>query len=730
MPIAKKHQRMINETRYTEFLTLCREQFSDHSVGLIRQALAMAGEALDGLSRYDGTPLLDHSVGTAQIVVGEVGLGRNSAVAALLHDAARMERLNLAEVNTAFGEAVVGIILGMNDISSINTNNEKEQVDNFRDLIISYSTDPRVILLKLADRLEVMRKIDMFPPKKRLQKSWESMNLYAQIAHKLGLYNIKSELEEISFAHIEPKAYAEISRRLEESAAQRAELMANVLVPVEEKMRQSGIHYHIKSRTKSVYSIWRKMVRQKVSFDEVYDIFAIRIIIDCPREAEKMQCWNVFSIVTDFYTPNPDRMRDWISIPKSNGYESLHATVLAFGQWVEIQIRTERMDEVAERGIAAHWRYKGVGGGTISHEQWLARLREIIEEGGDKSGIARKLDASMTSREVFVFTPKGDLRKLPEGATVLDFAFDIHSSVGSSCVGAKIGERNVSIKEPLHNGDIVTILTSKNQKPKKDWLSVVVTSKARHRIKVCLREEESKMAKLGREELERKLKNWKLTISIDDAVNALCRHYKLRTGMELYGRIVDEKVDMGEVKEVITRYLEVGDTPQPPAPRKEPATPRKEPALAEELILGDEVHGLKYNIARCCNPIFGDDVFGFTTISSGITIHRSDCPNAKRLKELYPYRVMPARWRGEQSKGSFVASIRVVAEDSPGVLSHIVEKIGALGINIRSVAISPTRDGLAGGVINVEVPSSSVADMVTYAISKVGGVKKAYRVNK
>ncbi|MBQ3071608.1 MAG: bifunctional (p)ppGpp synthetase/guanosine-3',5'-bis(diphosphate) 3'-pyrophosphohydrolase [Tidjanibacter sp.] len=722
---------MATDTIYQDFRELCAAHYSEHSQGLICRALAMAEEALEGMVRYDGSPLIGHSVGTARIVADEVGLGRNSVVAALLHDAARMGRLNLGEVNKIFGEAVVGIILGMNDISSINTNSDKEQIDNFRDLIISYSTDPRVILLKLADRLEVMRNIDMFPPKKQLQKSWESMNLYAQIAHKLGLYNIKSELEEISFAHIEPKAYADISRRLAESAEQRAELMANVLVPIEEKMRQGGIKYHIKSRTKSVYSIWRKMVRQKVSFDEVYDIFAIRIIIDCPREAEKMQCWSVFSIVTDFYTPNPDRMRDWISIPKSNGYESLHATVLAFGQWVEIQIRTERMDEVAERGIAAHWRYKGVGGGTISHEQWLARLREIIEESGDKSGIARKLDASMTSREVFVFTPKGDLRKLPEGATVLDFAFDIHSSVGAMCVGAKIGERNVSIKEPLHNGDIVTVLTSKNQKPKKDWLSVVVTSKARHRIKVCLREEESKMAKLGREELERKLKNWKLTISIDDAVNALCRHYKLRTGMELYGRIVDEKVDMGEVKEIITRHLEVGDTPQPPAPRKEPApATRKESPIAEELILGDEVHGLKYNIARCCNPIFGDDVFGFTTISSGITIHRSDCPNAKRLKELYPYRVMAARWRGEQSKGSFIATVRVVAEDSPGVLSHIIEKVGALNINIRSVALSPTRDGLAGGTINVEVPSSSVADMVTYAISKVDGVKKAYRVNK
>ncbi len=718
-------------TLYADFKALCSGQFSDHSQGLICRALAMAEEALAGLQRYNGVPLVEHSVATARIVAEEVGLGRNSVVAALLHDAARLGRLNLAEVNKLFGEAVVGIILGMNDISSINTNSDEEQIDNFRDLIISYSTDPRVILLKLADRLEVMRNIDIFPPKKQLQKSWESMNLYAQIAHKLGLSNIKSELEEIAFAHIEPKAYHDISQRLEENASQMAEFMAEVLKPVEEKMRQGGIKYHLKSRTKSVYSIWRKMVRQKVSFDEVYDIFAIRIIIDCPREMEKMQCWSVFSIVTDFYTPNPDRMRDWISIPKSNGYESLHATVLAFGKWVEIQIRTERMDEVAERGIAAHWRYKGVGGGTISHEQWLARLREIIEESGDKSGIARKLDASITSREVFVFTPKGDLRKLPEGATVLDFAFDIHSSVGATCVGAKIGDRNVSIKEPLHNGDIVTILTSKNQKPKKDWLSVVVTSKARHRIKVCLREEESKMAKLGREELERKLKNWKLTITIDDAVNALCRHYKLRTGMELYGRIVDEKIDMGEVKEVITRYLEVGDTPQPPAPRKEPATPRKESAhITEELILGDEVHGLKYNIARCCNPIFGDDVFGFTTRSSGITIHRSDCPNAKRLKEQYPYRVMAARWRGEQSKGSFIATIRVVAEDNPGILAHIIEKVGALNINIRSVALSPTRDGMAGGTINVEVPSSSVADMVTYAISKVGGVKKAYRVNK
>ena len=718
-------------TPYAGFMALCRRLFSDHSVELIGKALGMAVDALEGMERYDHTPLVGHSVATAAIVAGEVGLGRNSVVAALLHDAARLGLVELSEINTLFGEAPVGIILGMNDISSIKTKADKNQIDDFRDLIISYSTDPRVILLKLADRLEVMRNIDIFPAEKQMRKCWESMNLYAQIAHKLGLYNIKSELEEISFAHIEPKAHAEIKAKLEESAQRREALIADVLAPIEKRMKDSGIRYHLKSRTKSIYSIWRKMQKQGVGFEEVYDIFAIRIIIECPREQEKMLCWNIYSIVTDYYTPNPERMRDWISIPKSNGYESLHATVSAFGEWVEIQIRTERMDEVAERGIAAHWRYKGVGGGSISHEEWLAKLREIMEESDSRSGLCTKLNAYATNREVFVFTPKGDIRKLPEGATVLDFAFDIHTSVGSSCVGAKIGQRNVSIKEPLRNGDIVTILTSKNQKPKADWLNVVVTSKARSRIKAYLREEESKLAKLGREELERKLKNWKLAIAIDDAVTLLCKHYKLRTGMELYGRIVDQKLDMAAIKELITRHLEGVDTPQPPAPPKATTAGSKSSAGDnEELILGDEVHGLKWHTARCCNPIFGDEVFGFTTINNGVTIHRTDCPNAPRLREQYPYRIIPARWKGETSKGHFIAAIRVVADDRSGLLNNITDTIGSLGINIRSIALSSLRNGQMGGLVSVEVASSSVADMVTWHIQQIDGVRKAHRVNK
>ncbi len=721
---------MTQTERYGDFLSTCAGMFSPHSVELITKALAIAEEALEGRVRYDGSPLVEHSIRTAQIVACEIGLGRNSVVAALLHDAARMGLVELSEVNTLFGEAPVGIILGMNDISSIKTKTDKSQIEDFRDLIITYSSDPRVILLKLADRLEVMRSIDIFPTEKQMRKSWESMNLYAQIAHKLGLYNVKSELEEISFAHIEPKAYAEIKQKLAESAQRREALIADTLAPIEKRMRESGIRYHLKSRTKSVYSIWRKMQKQKVAFEEVFDIFAIRIIIECEREQEKMQCWSVFSFVTDYYTPNPERMRDWISIPKSNGYESLHTTVSAFGEWVEIQIRTERMDEVAERGIAAHWRYKGVGGGSISHEEWLGKLREIIEESDSKVGLCNKLDAYATNREVFVFTPKGDIRKLPEGATVLDFAFDIHTSVGSSCVGAKIGERNVSIKEPLHNGDIITILTSKNQKPKADWLNVVVTSKARSRIKAFLREEESKLARLGREELERKLKNWKLTIAIDDAVSLLCKHYKLRTGMELYGQIVDQKVDMGDVKELITRHLNGEDTPTPPAPPKPINLKPQAKNDVEELVLGEDILGLEWHTARCCNPIFGDEVFGFTTINKGVTIHRTDCPNARRLKEQYPYRIIAARWKGEQSKGRFIASIRVVAEDRGGLLNQITETIGSLGISIRSIALSPMRDNLLGGVVNVEVPSSSVADMVTHNIQRIDGIKRVYRVNK
>ncbi len=549
-------------SRYEKLRSLVRSNFSAETQRLVDEALAFADAKLTEQIRYDGHPMLDHAVAVAEIVISEVGLGRNSTVASILHDVVRLAHKQLSaeeflalteEIRTRFGEQVVGITVGLANISELKLKVSSEQADNFRDLLVSYSTDPRVILIKLADRLEVMRSLDIFPREKWRKKSWEALNLYAQIAHKLGLYSIKSELEDIALKYLEPKDYDHIVRKLAESAEERRNFIARFLVPITDRLDAMGVKYHIKSRTKSIFSIWTKMRKQHVPFEGVYDIFAIRIIIDCPPEQEKPLCWTAYSIVTDFYTPNPTRMRDWISIPKSNGYESLHTTVSADGRWVEVQIRTERMDAVAERGIAAHWRYKGVGQGAQTSEMWLGRLRELLED--TTHSLAQRFDAKPASGEIFVFTPNGDLRKLPEGATLLDFAFDIHTSLGCTCVGGKVNQRAVSIREVLHNGDIVEILTQKNQTPKADWLNVVTTTKARTKIKSFLREEQAKHTRMGREELERKLKNWKLAITIDEAIAYLVKYFKLRLGTEVYAMIATQKIDFGSIKEILSRHL-------------------------------------------------------------------------------------------------------------------------------------------------------------------------------
>lgn len=712
--------------RYPDFIALVGSYFSERSVNMIIGALGVAEQKLGDMKRYDGTPVILHSIGVARIVVSEIGLGRNSTISALLHDVVRMDLISAQDVGQTYGQECVEILRGLCNISDVHTKESKAQADNFRDLIVSYSTDPRVILIKLADRLEVMRSLAIFPHAKQQKKSWESVNLYAQIAHKLGLYAIKSELEDIALSFLEPTDYAHIYNKLEESAAERSEFIERFLEPVEAKMRQNGVEYHIKSRTKSIFSIWTKMRKMGIPFEEVYDIFALRIIIDCPREQEKPFCWGVYSIVTDFYTPNPERMRDWISIPKSNGYESLHTTVVTKdGHWVEIQIRSERMDAVAERGIAAHWRYKGVNQGGMGSEQWLTKVREMMETNTHTT--AQRFDTQLSSGEIFVFTPNGDLRKLPEGATVLDFAFEIHTSLGSICTGAKVNQRNVPIKEVLKNGDIVEILTSKSQKPKADWLNIVVTSKARGKIKSYLREEQAKAANLGREELERKIKNWKLTISIDDAVTVLCKYFKLKTGTELYGQIASQKIDITDVKDIIIRHLS-GELVES-RPRVVTQVRAQGTASDDALVIDDTINNLDYKLAKCCNPIFGDDVFGFVTINTGITIHRSDCPNAARLKERYPYRVLEAKWRNTSVQGAFRATIKVVADDTTGMVNRIAEVINRdLKINIRSMNLSST-GGVVSGMISVEVTSTQVVDTVIYSIMRIKGVQKVYRVN-
>ena len=711
---------------YRPFLETARSIFDDEVYALVHEALRLAVDRLKGMARHDGTPLVAHSINTAMIVIREVGLGRNSTISTLLHDVVRLQLMDVYKIGNRFGEQCVGILQGLCNISDVDPKVANDQIDNFRELIVSYSTDPRVILIKLADRLEVMRILDIFPEQKRKKKSWESLNLYAQIAHKLGLYNIKSELEDIALKYLEPADYAYIEKRIAETAAEREQFIRGFVRPIEEKMRAQGIRYHLKSRTKSIYSIWRKMKRMRIGFDEVYDLFAIRIIIDCPREQEKAQCWSIYSIVTDFYTPNPDRMRDWISIPKSNGYESLHTTVVTdTGRWVEIQIRSERMDEIAERGVAAHWRYKGVKGGGLGTEQWFSKLREIMETTQTQS-LAEKFDAKLSSGEVFVFTPNGDLRKLSEGATVLDFAFDIHSGLGMTCVGGKVNHRNVSLREVLHNGDIVEILMSKQQKPKADWLNIVTTAKARSRIKAYMREQQAQAASLGREELERKIKNWKLSVTMDDAVMVLCKYYKLKTGTELYGQIAQQKIVLADIKEVLTRYL--SDSLDERPVREVPVT-KVSVESDDALIIDESLSNIEYKLAKCCNPIFGDEIFGFTTVSGGITIHRQDCPNAQRLKERYPYRVLPARWQAEGAKGAFRAAIRIQADDLTGLVNKIAEVINRdLKINIRSMSLNSS-GGTLSGLINIEVTSTQVVDAVIYSLMRIKGVQKVFRVN-
>ncbi len=720
--------------------------YSAETLSMVEQALLFADEHLKSVTRYDQSPMLDHGAAVAHIVAEEIGLGRNSMVAAIIHDVVRIaiqqKSAMLDELTTIirnkFGEEVLGITLALSKISDIKLKVAKEQASDFRDMIVSYSEDPRVILIKLADRLEVMRSLDIFPEKKHRTKSWESLNLYAQIAHKLGLYSIKSELEDLSLKYLEPEAYRNIVQELKESEEERMAFIERFLEPVRKLLDGDGIKYHIKSRTKSVFSIFQKMRKQRVSFKGVYDIFALRIIIDCPIEREKAQCWTVYSHVTGLYKPNPERMRDWISIPKSNGYESLHTTVVTEdGRWVEVQIRTERMDEVAERGIAAHWRYKGVKQGGMGAEEWLGRLRTLLEDTTSES-IARRFEATPTTGEIFVFTPSGDIRKLPEGATVLDFAFDIHTSLGAICVGGKVGGRVVPIKEPLKNGDICEVLTRKDQTPKADWLTICVTQKARSRIRAYLREEKQKHARLGREELERKIKNWKMDVAIDEAVAYLCKYFKLRRGNEVYTLIAEQKTDISQIKDILQRWLsgEADEARRQAAAEVEERKARMRDERSEEsstqsdaLVIDDSINNIEYKLGRCCNPIKGDDIFGFITISSGITIHRSDCPNARRMRERYPYRVIEARWRSN-AQGAFRVTVAISAADIAGLATTIMDVASKeLKLSVRGINYMPKGDGTASAQLTVEVPGVGVVDMLLHALRRIKGVRNAYRIN-
>jgi guanosine-3',5'-bis(diphosphate) 3'-pyrophosphohydrolase len=610
----------------------------------IRKALDLAVEACGDKTILTGEPEILHVLSVARIIAGEMGLGLTSIITALLHDSYNNDNPPPKELEREFGKKTVEILNGFTRITSIDSMQSSYQAENFRKLLLSLADDVRVILIKLVERLEYMRNLEKAPEKERLPMASDTYFLYAPLAHRLGFYNIKSEMEDLAAKYLEPEQYNHVNCRLKQTTASRNKLIRDFSIPLKEKLEKQGLKFTIKSRTKSIHSIMLKMKKQGVEFEEVYDLFAVRIIIESDSENEKSDCWRAYSIVTDLYQPNPSRMRDWISIPKSNGYESLHTTVVGpRGKWVEVQIRSFRMDELAEKGLAAHFKYKGVKGeGGL--DTWLSKMREMLESSeNEDNAFIDQVKSGLYSDEVFVFTPKGDLRQLPLGATVLDFAFDIHSDVGASCVGGKVNGKNVTIRQVLHNGDHVSIIRSKNQKPKQDWLSFVITSKAKTKIKQVLNEDKAKAAAEGKEILMRRLKNWKIVYG-DIVVQKLLNFYNLKNAQDLYFLISTGKIELLHLKEVLLRDESIEQAGPAVLVPEKVAKETSEYQYSDYLIIEDRVEGLDYKFSKCCSPVYGNNVFGFVTILDGIKIHRTNCPNAHNMMSRYPYRLIAVRW--------------------------------------------------------------------------------------
>ncbi len=694
----------------------------------IKEAYKLAADVHKDMRRSSGEPYLFHPVAVARIVLEEIGLGATSVIAALLHDTTRFGGLPLSEVEARFGSEVAGIVAGLNRIAAINHSKDTDQSENYRNLIISISEDIRVILIKLADRLEIMRSLNHFSKEQQVAKARETFNLYAPLAHKLGLYKVKSEMEDLSMKFTENEAYKSIIKKLKNTTAARNKFIKEFMEPIEARLQGQEVDFEIKGRTKSVYSIWKKIQKQNVPFEKIYDVFAIRIILDTPLEKEKNDCWRIYSAVTDEYTPNPSRLRDWISVPKSSGYESLHTTVVGpDGRWVEVQIRSKRMDDIAERGLAAHWRYKGIRQ-EAGIDEWLSQIRNIIETPDiSPEELVNSFKLNLQNQEIFIFTPTGDLKKLPLNATVLDFAFEIHSQVGYHCVGAKVNQKNATIREVLKNGDLVEIITSKNQKPKKDWLNFVVTSKAKSKIKQSLKENELQVANYGKEMLARRLKNWKITL--DDTTSAkLIKHFKLKDATQLYSSIFHEKIEMSTIKAVLLdeKQPEVHDTVEP----QKRVVERKTTKFDDYLIIDEKLDQVDYRLAKCCNPIPGDAIFGFVTIGEGIKIHRETCPNANRLREKYGYRVMRAKWREETESGAFLVTIKIVGFDELGMVSNISEIVSKeMKLNIRAIAIESKGNSFVG-TLKVLIEHTSQLGNLLNRLQKIKGVQRAIRVNR
>jgi guanosine-3',5'-bis(diphosphate) 3'-pyrophosphohydrolase len=721
-------------TLYKQLIVSAGDSVDKKSIEKVKGFLIQATQS-DSLRRnvFGMNPIICN-MQTAIIVSEEVGMKGPTLIGIMLQNVVENGILTLEEVQKDFGDDVANIIKGLIKTGELYAKSPTVQSDNFRDLLISFAEDMRVILIMIAERVNIMRQIrDTEDEADRIKVANEAAYLYAPLAHKLGLYKLKSELEDLSLKYTDHDIFYFIKDKLNETKASRDAYIGRFIAPIEKKLKEAGLTFDIKGRTKSIHSIHHKMVMQKTSFENIYDLFAIRIILDTPLDKEKQQCWQVYSIITDMYPPNPKRLRDWLSIPKSNGYESLHITVMGpEGKWVEVQIRTRRMDDIAERGLAAHWRYKGIKGEN-GLDEWLASIREALENPDpDSMKVMDQFKMDLYEDEVFVFSPKGDLYKLPKGATVLDFAYHIHSKLGSSCIGAKVNGKVAPIRQKLNSGDQVEIMTSSTQTPKQDWVNIVVTSKARTKIRQTLKEIAARQHSIAKETLERKFKNRK--IEYDEGVlMRLIKRLGYKTVTRFYQDIADGVLEINncldKYVEQLKRESEFHDDGAHSAENFEIVQPvAEDKGDRDVLVIDKNLKGIDYSLAKCCHPIYGDKIFGFVSVSGGIKIHRADCPNAQQLSERYGYRIVKARWAGKGQGSQYDILLHVIGQDDIGIVTNLTSIISKEeGVTLRSIAIN-SKDGLFTGNLTVSMGDTSRLEALMKKLSSVKGVKQIRRV--
>src|SRR5712675_54564 len=692
---------------------------------LLRTAFEMAADAHKAVRRKRGEPYILHPLAVARICSEEIGLGVRSTICALLHDTVEDTDVSLEDVEKEFGNEIARIVDGLTKISNVIDVNASQQAENFKKILLTLTDDPRVILIKLADRLHNMRTLESMKREKQLKIASETVYVYAPLAHRMGLYNIKTEMEDLAMKYMEPETYKEIAQKLAETKRERTKYINEFVKPIKDKLDKGDFNAEIYGRPKSIHSIWNKMKKKGVAFEEVYDLFAIRVILDSPPEKEKEDCWKVYSMITDEYTPSPERLRDWLSNPKSNGYEALHTTVMGpQGRWVEVQIRTKRMNEIAEKGLAAHWKYKEDAADESRFNKWFQQIREVISnQETDSIDFLQDFKTSFLAEEIYVYTPKGDVKMLPVGSTALDFAFAIHSAIGVQCIGAKVNHKLVPISHKLRSGDQVEIITSGKQKPSEDWLGIVVTAKAKSKIKDALKEEKRKIADEGKYIVQKKLENFGAAYNQYNT-DTLVNFYKLNSALDFFYQVAVKTIDLKELKE----FHLLGDRLEPPKPPKPQIEIKPEISYTpsqrkdtELIIFGESSDKIVYTLANCCKPIPGDDVFGFVTTGKGLTIHRTNCPNATRLLSNYSHRVVKTKW-AKNKEISFLTGVRIIGLDDVGVINKITNLIsGELRININALTVE-AKEGLFEGSIKVYVHDKEELEELVKRLKQLNGI--------